>query len=78
MPENAKRILSSPIRILMPYHLELGSDGHSFKGKAIVVNSQNGKHYSKSPIPMATAKKQMSLLEAVEHGYKPGEKKSKD
>lgn len=62
----------------MPYHLELGSDGHSFKGKAIVVNSQSGKHYSKSPIPMATAKKQMQLLQAVEHGFKPTGKKSKD
>ena len=39
----------------MPYHLELASDGNSFKGKAIVVNSKTGKHYSKSPIPFAKA-----------------------
>ena len=55
----------------MPYHLELGSDGHSFKGKAIVVNTQTGKHHSKSPIPVERAKKQMRLLQAVEHGFKP-------
>ena len=46
----------------MPYHLELGSDGHSFKGRAIVVNSKTGKHFSSSPIPLASAKKQMKLL----------------
>ena len=56
----------------MPYHLEKGSDGHGFpKGKAIVVNSATGKHFSKSPIPLANAKKQMRLLQAVEHGFKP-------
>jgi len=55
----------------MPYHLELGSDGHNFKGKAIVVNSMTGKHHSKSPIPIERAKKQKRLLEAVEHGFKP-------
>jgi hypothetical protein len=55
----------------MPYHLELGSDGHSFKGKAIVVNTQTGKHHSKSPIPIERAKRQKRLLEAVEHGFKP-------
>jgi hypothetical protein len=47
----------------MPFHLELGSDGNSFKGKAIVVNSRTGKHYSSSPIPLAKAKAQKKLLE---------------
>lgn len=60
----------------MPHHLELGSDGHSFGGKAIVVNSQTGKHYSLAPIPLEKAKKQMRLLNAVEHGFKPTGKKS--
>ena len=50
----------------MPYFLEMGSGGHSFKGKAIVVNSQTGKHYSNSPIPLANAKAQMRVLEAAE------------
>lgn len=49
----------------MTYHLELGSDGHNFKGKAIVVNSQTGKHYSNSPIPLANAKAQKRVLEAA-------------
>ena len=49
----------------MPYHLELGSDGHSFLGKAIVVNTQTGKHHSTSPIPLAKAKAQKRLLESV-------------
>jgi hypothetical protein len=54
----------------MPYHLEQGSDGHGFpKGKAIVVNSATGKHFSNSPIPLANAKKQLRLLQAIEHGY---------
>jgi hypothetical protein len=57
--------IDSPNR-KMPYHLELGSDGHSFKGKAIVVNSQSGKHYSKEPIPLVNAKKQMRALYAAE------------
>ena len=47
----------------MPYHLELGSDGHSFAGKAIVVNSKTGKHYSRSPIEMNKAKAQKRVLE---------------
>ena len=60
----------------MPYHLEQGSDGHGFpKGKAIVVNSSTGKHHSKMPIPLANAKKQMRLLQAVEHGFHPTGKK---
>lgn len=47
----------------MPYHLELGSDGHKFAGKAIVVNSKTGKHYSTSPIPLANAMSQKRVLE---------------
>lgn len=50
----------------MPYHLELGSDGHSFSGKAIVVNSKTGKHFSRSPIEMKKAKAQKRLLEQKE------------
>jgi hypothetical protein len=46
----------------MPYHLELGSDGHSFGGRAIVVNTKTGKHFSNQPVPLANAKKQMKLL----------------
>jgi len=49
----------------MPYHLELGSDGHSFHGKAIVVNSKTGEHKSHHPIPMPKAKAQMRLLESL-------------
>lgn len=56
----------------MPYHLELGSAGAPFpKGKAIVVNTATGKHYSNKPIPLASAKRQMRLLQAVEHGFVP-------
>jgi hypothetical protein len=58
----------------MPYHLELGSDGHKFKGKAIVVNSTTGKHFSNMPIPVEKAKAQMRLLYGVEHGMKPKKK----
>jgi len=50
----------------MPYHLELGSDGHKFGGKAIVVNTQTGKHHSLSPIPIERAKAQKRLLEALD------------
>lgn len=50
----------------MPFHLELGSDGHSFNGKAILVNSKTGKHYSSSPIPLAKAKAQKRILEQKE------------
>lgn len=60
----------------MPYFLELGSDGHSYKGKAIVVNSMTGRHHSTEPIPMEKAKKQKRLLDAVEHGFKPTGKKA--
>lgn len=48
----------------MPFHLELGSDGHPFHaGKAIVVDSK-GRHYSSEPIPIEKAKAQMRVLEA--------------
>lgn len=54
----------------MPFHLELGSDGHSFKGKAIVVNSITGRHLSHSPIPMEKAEAQKRVVEqaVAEHG----------
>lgn len=48
----------------MPYHLELGSEGHSFHGKAIVVNSKTGEHKTKHPIPADKAEAQMRLLNA--------------
>ena len=51
----------------MPYHLEMGSNGHKFPaGKAIVVNTKTGRHYSNQPIPIANAKKQMRVLYAAE------------
>jgi len=51
----------------MPFFLELGSGGHSFKGKAIVVNTMSGKHYSSAPIPLKKAQAQKRVLEqAVE------------
>jgi hypothetical protein len=49
----------------MPYHLELGSGGHSFAGKAIVVNSRTGEHMSKKPIPLEKAKAQKRVLDKV-------------
>jgi hypothetical protein len=58
----------------MPYHLELGSGAHKFMGKAIVVNSMTGEHYSRKPIPVEKAKAQMRLLYGVEHGMKPKKK----
>lgn len=45
----------------------MGSDGHSYKGKAIVVNSKTGKHHSLSPIPLAKAKAQKRVLEQVKN-----------
>ena len=38
------------------WHLELGSEGHSFSGKAIVVNSKTGHHMSLDPVNMTVAK----------------------
>lgn len=62
----------------MPYHLELGSDGHNFpKGKAIVVNTDTGRHSSLNPIPLERAEKQIKLLRAIEHGYNPKTRKTK-
>jgi hypothetical protein len=55
----------------MPFHLELGSDGSSFKGKAIVVNTKSGKHYSTMPVPLANAKAQKRVLEAAEKKEPP-------
>lgn len=53
----------------MPYVLEKGSEGHKFaQGKAIVVNAKTGRHFSKMPIPLATAKAQMRVLQAAEPG----------
>jgi hypothetical protein len=49
----------------MPFHLELGSDGHKFKGKAIVVNTKTGRHYSAVPISFDKAQAQMRILEAA-------------
>jgi len=34
----------------MPYHFELGSEGHSFHGRMIVVNSRTGQHLTYSPL----------------------------
>ena len=59
----------------MPYVLEKSSEGHKFaQGKAIVVNSTSGKHFSKLPIPIERARAQMRLLQAVEHGMVPRRK----
>ena len=57
----------------MPYHLELGSNGHRFpEGKAIVVNTLTGQHYSAEPIPIANARKQLNFLQSLpeRHGKK--------
>jgi hypothetical protein len=62
----------------MPYHLELGSDGHKFAGKAIVVNTITGEHYSAKPIPMEKAEAQKRVLEAAHKDAKaPDMKPSK-
>lgn len=60
----------NPSSSRMPYHLELGSDGHSFAGKAIVVNTKSGKHYSSAPISKTKAEAQMRVLKAAEKGEK--------
>ena len=59
----------------MPYHLELGSEGHSFHGKAIVVNSKTGEHKTKAPLPLDLAKAQMKALENKEAPPAPKAKK---
>lgn len=63
----------------MPYALERYSGlasgtSHRFAGKAIVVNTQTGHHFSNSPIPIAKAESQMRLLRGVEHGMVPRKK----
>jgi len=59
----------------MPWHLEVGSGAHKFMGKAIVVTSMSGHHYSHDPIPIEKAKAQMRLLQGVEHDMVPRKKK---
>jgi hypothetical protein len=56
----------------MSYHLELGSEGHSFNGKAIVVNSKTGEHLTSKPVNMARASAQLM----VEERFDEAEKKS--
>lgn len=58
----------------MPYHLELGSDGHKFHGKAIVVNTLTGEHYSRKPIPIKNAEAQKRVLEMAMHKEKEHKK----
>ena len=67
---NCVPIKSSSSR--MPYMLERVGD------KGIVKNTQTGKEYSHSPIPINRARKQLRLLQAVEHGFKPTGKKAKE
>lgn len=64
----------------MPFHLELGSDGHKFAGKAIVVNTITGEHFSAKPIPMEKAEAQKRVLEAAhkEKAAKALDEKAKD
>jgi hypothetical protein len=49
----------------MPFAIETSSNGRSYKGKGIVVNTLTGKHYSTSPIPIQNAKAQMRALYAA-------------
>lgn len=42
------------------------------------MNTKTGRKHSNSPIPLANAEKQMRLLRAVEHGFTPTGKKSKE
>jgi hypothetical protein len=61
----------------MPYFLELGAGGQRYpQGKAIVVNTQTGKHHSSSPIPLVKAKAQMRLLESLEKPSKKNTEKT--
>lgn len=48
----------------MPYALE------KWKHKAIVVNTKSGKHFSNSPIPLVSAKKQLRLLSSLQNKKK--------
>jgi hypothetical protein len=43
----------------MPYALE------KFGHKAIVINTQTGHHFSRQPIPLASAKAQLRLLDSL-------------
>jgi hypothetical protein len=62
----------------MPYHLELGSNGHNFPhGKAIVVNTMTGEHHSSHPIALAKAQAQLRLLESI-HKQKEYKKKKSE
>ena len=55
----------------MPY--EVARIGQN---KGWVVNTKTGRHFSKSPIPLANAEKQVRLLRAVEMtGWRPTGKK---
>jgi len=53
----------------MSFHLELGSDGHSFNGKAIVVNSQTGKHMTTRPVSYDKASSQKAMVEEAVKKY---------
>jgi hypothetical protein len=56
----------------MPYELV-----RTGQGKGLVRNTQTGKEYSKSPIPLVRAERQERLLRAVEHGFKSTGKPAK-
>lgn len=49
----------------MPYALE------RFGNQAIVINTKTGKHFSTNPIPLASAKRQIRLLQRKEHEKAP-------
>jgi hypothetical protein len=51
---------------------------HWGKDKGIVVSTKTGKHHSLTPIPLVNAKRQMRLLQGVEHGMKPRKQKRDD
>jgi hypothetical protein len=53
----------------MPFHLELGSDGHSFNGKAIVVDSKSGRHLTAKPITYDKAVHQKEVVEEAVKKY---------
>jgi hypothetical protein len=55
----------------MPYSLERWGD------KAIVVNTQTGRHHSLKPISLSNAKAQMRVLEAAEKKEAPPMKESR-
>ena len=69
---NCVPIKSEPSR-KMPYEIV-----RTGQGKGIVKNTQTGKEHSLSPIPINRARKQLRLLQAVEHGFKPTGKKDKE